>query len=401
MFSPRAIVCIGLSQLLAWGVSFYLIGNFGPAMQAELGWSAAAVYGGMSGGIACMALVSPMAGRAIDRWGGRRVMPAGALLVALGCVLLACTHTLASYGVAWAVMGIGMRLTLYDAAFAALARAGGPQARRAMSQITLFGGLASTVMWPVGQALAGTLGWRGALGVYALLALVMMGLFRALPEGRWAPVANGTASSGSRTHATPEHPCLTQTLYAVIVMMASFLTAGNATHLIAMLRELGLAAPMAVSVAALWGVGQVTGRLAELLSGNRLTPVALNTLTALLLPLCFVAGLAGGYLAAAACFAFFYGVCNGLFTITRGTLPLVLFDPRAYGAIVGRLLVPALLMTAAGPLVYAEVIERWGARSAMLLSLACACLLLATSLGLAWRFGTRQGRAGKPAQGTP
>ena len=29
MFSPRAIVCIGLSQLLAWGVSFYLIGNFG------------------------------------------------------------------------------------------------------------------------------------------------------------------------------------------------------------------------------------------------------------------------------------------------------------------------------------------------------------------------------------
>ena len=119
------------------------------------------------------------------------------------------------------------------------------------------------------------------------------------------------------------------------------------------------------------------------------------------LALCFVAGLAGGYLAAAACFAFFYGVCNGLFTITRGTLPLVLFDPRAYGAIVGRLLVPALLMTAAGPLVYAEVIERWGARSAMLLSLACACLLLATSLGLAWRFGTRQGRAGKPAQGTP
>ena len=397
MFPARTIVCIGLSQLLAWGVSFYLIGNFGPAMQAELGWSAAAVYGGMSGGIVCMALVSPIAGRAIDHWGGRRVMPVGALLVALGCLLMACTHTLVSYGMAWAVMGVGMRLTLYDAAFAALARAGGPRARRAMSQITLFGGLASTVMWPVGQALAGALGWRGALGVYALLALVMMFLFRTLPRDRWAPGADGTASHAARHRAAPGNTHLAQTLYAVIVMMASFLTAGNATHLIAMLRELGLGAQVAVNVAALWGVGQVTGRLTELLSGDRLTPVTLNTLTALLLPLCFVAGLAGGHEAAGACFAFFYGFCNGLLTITRGTLPLVLFDPRAYGAIVGRLLVPALLMTAAGPLAYAEVIQRWGAQAAMLLSLACACVLLGTSLGLAWQSGTRRGHAWPPA----
>ncbi|WP_144632200.1 MFS transporter [Bordetella genomosp. 13] len=398
MFSWRTIVCIGVSQLLAWGVSFYLIGNFGPAMQAELGWSAALVYGGMSGGIVCMALVSPTAGRAIDRWGGRTVMPIGALLVALGCGILALTHTLLSYAVAWALLGVGMRLTLYDAAFAALARAGGPQARRAMSQITLFGGLSSTVMWPVGQALAGALGWRGALGVYALLALAMMALFRALPEGRWAPPADEALAHGRRNGSiAPDNPRLAQLLYALIVMLASFLTAGNATHLIAMLHDLGLAAHVAVGVAALWGVGQVTGRLAEILAGGRLTPIALNTLTALALPLCFVAGLAGGYAAAAACFAFFYGVCNGLFTITRGTLPLVLFDPRSYGAITGRLLVPALLMTAAGPLAYAEVIAHGGAHAAMLLSLACAVVLLAASAGLAWRFGAQRGRVRPPS----
>lgn len=391
MIPASTVVCLGLSQLLAWGVSFYLLGNFGPAMQAELGWSAAIVYGGLSGGILCMALASPLAGRAMDRLGGRVVMPAGALLVALGCALLALAHTLALYAAAWAVLGVGMRLTLYDAAFAALARVGGPRARRAMSQITLFGGLASTVMWPVGQALAQALGWRGALLVYALIALAITPLFLAVPAGRWSPDGE-TQQDGARTWAaaTAGDMRLAQALYAAIVMLASFLTAGNATHLIAMLRELGLAAQLAVGVSALWGIGQVSGRLAEVLFGGRIAPVALNAGTAAALPLCFLAGLGGGHIAAAAAYAFFYGACNGVLTITRGTLPLVLFDPRVYGTVTGRLLVPALLLTAAAPLVYAEVIERWGARAAMLLSLACALAMLAASLGLAWRFGMRR-----------
>ena len=130
-----------------------------------------------------MALVSPIAGLAVDRWGGRRVMPAGAVLSALGCVALASAHALPHYYLAWVVLGAGMRLSLYDAAFASLARAAGPTARRPMSQITLFGGLASTVMWPVGHLLAEWLGWRGAVLAYGALALATA-LFLALPRQR-------------------------------------------------------------------------------------------------------------------------------------------------------------------------------------------------------------------------
>jgi len=383
----RTVVCLGLSQLLGWGVSFYLIGNFGPAMQAELGWTPAEVYGGFSWGIVCMALASPAAGRAMDRWGGRVVMPAGALLMAAGCLLLAVTRGPVLYWTAWAVLGCGMRLTLYDAAFAALARAGGPTARRAMSQITLFGGLSSTVMWPVGQALAGALGWRGAVLVYALLALAIIPLYRALPAGRYevradAPEPPPPAARGS--------PRLAEALYALIVMLVSFLTAGNATHLIAMLHGLGLAAETAVGVSALWGIGQVSGRVLELLIGRRVPPIALNTATALVLPLCFIAGLGAGHALPAVLYTFCYGACNGLLTITRGTLPLVLFDHRVYGALTGRLLVPGLLLTAAAPLAYAEVIDRWGAAAAMLMSLAAACVVLLASVWLALRFGQRR-----------
>lgn len=382
----RAVICLGITQLVGWGVSFYLISNFGPAMQAELGWSAARIYGGFSLAIVIMAVASPLAGHAIDRWGGHRVMPAGALLTALGCGLLAAAHAAVPYYAAWVALGIGMRLSLYDAAFATLARIGGPQARRAMSQITLFGGLASTVMWPVGQMLAQALGWRGAVLAYAGLALLTLPLYLALPAGRY-PAEAAHAGRQPGLARSPADQRLAQALYALIAMLTNFLAAANATHLIAMLTGLGLAASAAVGISALWGIGQVSARLLELLFGARLHPLALNLLTAAVLPLCFLAGTLGGHPVAAALYACLYGACNGLLTITRGTLPLALFDYRVYGALVGRLLVPGFLLTAAGPVAYAELIACGGPRAAMVVSMALAATILAASAWLSLRFG--------------
>ena len=381
----RAVVCLGIVQLVSWGVSFYLISNFGPAMQAELGWSAARIYSGFSLAIVIMAVASPLAGRAIDRWGGRRVMPAGSLLVALGCTLLAAAQSALPYYAAWVLLGVGMRLTLYDAAFATLARIGGPQARRAMSQITLFGGLASTVMWPVGQLLAQWLGWRGAVLAYAGFALLTLPLYLALPRGRYAS-GGQQAAQGRGLARTPADQRLAQALYALIAMLTNFLAAANATHLIAMLTGLGLAASAVVGISALWGIGQVSARLLELLFGGRLHPLTLNLATTAVLPLCFVAGALAGHPVAAALYAAVYGACNGLLTITRGTLPLALFDYRVYGTLVGRLLVPGFLLTAAAPVAYAELIAWQGPRAAMGASTLLAGVILAASAWLYARF---------------
>jgi len=129
-------------------------------------------------------LCSPLAGGAIDRLGGRPAMAAGSLLNPLGCIGVAMAHHLPLYYAAWVSLGLGMRLTLYEAAFAALARIGGPDARRPMSQITLLGGLASTVFWPIGHALGERLGWRGALVVYASLAVLTVPLHLVIPSSR-------------------------------------------------------------------------------------------------------------------------------------------------------------------------------------------------------------------------
>ncbi|KGD90625.1 transporter [Achromobacter sp. RTa] len=390
MIAPRAIVCLGLTQLVGWGVTFYLIGALGPAMAADLGWNAAAIYGGFSAAIIVMAMVSPLAGKAVDRWGGHRVMPAGAVVAALGCAVLAAAHSLPLYYAAWILLGIGMRLCLYDAAFASLARAAGPTARRPMSQITLFGGLASTVMWPVGHVLADWLGWRGAALAYGALALGTLPLYLALPRERYAAPAGSKDKTSTGLARSPAERRLAGALYAVIAMLTNFLAAGNAAHLISLLSGLGLAATAAVSVAALWGVGQFAARLADVALGSRLHPLTLTLAVAMVLPLCFLlALLSGGNLYATAAYALLYGACNGLMTITRGTLPLALFDFRSYGALVGALLIPSFLLTATAPVAYAYFVQGHGARGAMAVSVGLAATICAAAFALRWKFIAR------------
>ncbi len=387
MIAPRAIVCLGLTQLVGWGVTYYLIGALGPAMQADLGWSAAVVYGGFSAAIVTMAMLSPLAGMAVDRWGGHRVMPAGAVIAALGCAALAAAHGLALYYLAWIVLGVGMRLCLYDAAFASLARAAGPTARRPMSQITLFGGLASTVMWPAGHALSGWLGWRGAVLAYGALALATLPLYLALPRTRYAAPAGAKDRAAAGLTRSPAERRMAGVLYATIAMLTNFLAAGNAAHLIALLSGLGLAAAAAVSVAALWGVGQFAARLADVALGSRLHPLTLTLAVGAMLPLCFLlALLSGGNLYASAAYALLYGACNGLMTITRGTLPLALFDFRSYGSLVGALLIPSFLLTATAPVAYAYLVAGYGARGAMAMSVGLAAAICAAALALRCKF---------------
>nr|WP_249122912.1 MULTISPECIES: MFS transporter [unclassified Bradyrhizobium] len=374
--------------MISWGTSYYLIGGFGEAIAADLGMSRDLAYGGFSVALLVMGLCSPLAGRLIDRHGGRAVMNAGALFSAAGCVMLALCHGVVVYLAAWICLGVAMRLTLYDAAFAALARLGGVAARRAMSQITLPGGLASTVFWPLGHLVADYATWRGAVLVYAVFALLTIPLHLSLPAGRHAAVVVPGAPPPSKPLAQGvRERRLAGALYAAIVMGTNVLNAAMSAHMIAILAGLGLAAATAVWVATLRGIGQSSARLMEVLFGAGLHPLALNLVACATLPFAFVAGLFSGEAGLAAlAFAFVYGAANGIVTITRGTLPLMLFDPGSYGALVGRLLVPGFIVSAAAPLAYAAVIGHFGEAGALWLSVAVAAIVAAAAAWLVVAF---------------
>ncbi len=388
MIATRTVLALGVSQLVCWGITYYLIGVLGPLIVADLHWTSATVYGGFSVSLLVMAASSAVVGRWLDRRGGAWAMTLGSVVIAAGCLMLGLARNVAVYYAAWVVLGFAMRLTLYDAAFAALARIGGPLARRPIAQITLLGGLASTVFWPVGGALAERFGWRGAVLAYGLVALATIPLHATLPRGRYAGTA---AAAGSTTQAPvtsrPADPARAW-LYALIVALVAFLNSAMSSHMIAILAALGLAASAAVWISAARGIGQSASRLAEIMFGRTLDPLRLNLMATGALPIAFLLGFAGGAApAAAVAFSLLYGAGNGVATITRGTLPLVLFDHRVYGAVVGRLLMPSFVLSAAAPLAYAEVLDRFGARGALALSVAVALAALGASVALALRAG--------------
>jgi len=390
LIATRTVLALGVSQLVCWGITYYLIGVLGPLMVADLHWSSAVVYGGFSAALLVMAASSAVVGRWLDRQGGAWAMTLGSVVIAAGCLMLGLARSVALYYAAWIVLGFAMRLTLYDAAFAALARIGGPLAKRPIAQITLLGGLASTVFWPVGGALAVRFGWRGAVLAYGLIALATIPLHATLPRGRYVPKS---AAAGSATQAplAPRPPDRARAwLYALIVALVAFLNSAMSSHMIAILTALGLAASAAVWISAARGIGQSASRLAEIMFGRTLDPLRLNLMATGTLPVAFLLGFAGGAApAAAVAFSLLYGAGNGIATITRGTLPLVLFDHRVYGSVVGRLLMPSFVLSAAAPLAYAEVLERFGARGALALSVAVGIAALAASIALALRAGKK------------
>ena len=357
-------------------------------MLAELGWTRPVVYGGFSFGLVVMGAASPLVGGAIDRYGGRYVLAGGSVCCAAGCLALARAQSMAAYYSAWLVLGLAMRATLYEAAFAALVRIGGQQARRPISKITLLGGLASTCFWPIGHSLEEIFGWRGALTVYAVIALAILPLYFAIPNERHPSEVPDRPRSVVRPQSRSALPIAV--LYALIAMLSNGLNSALSAHMIGVLADLGLAAGLAVTASSLRGIGQSSARLAEVLFGGRWHPLTLNLVATFIMPVCFAAGLAGGRsLAAAVAFTFLFGASTGILTITRGTLPLVLFDAATYGAYVGKLLVPSFLFAAASPLIFAAVIEHYGAKGALYVFLGLALVMFALSFLLKVQTNSR------------
>ncbi|RMQ40228.1 hypothetical protein ALQ04_04310 [Pseudomonas cichorii] len=372
LLSRRTVLQLGAAQLINWGVTFYLPGAFGQAIADDLGWSGQQVFAGLSVAMLVMGLVSPFVAWLIRRLGARQVLQIGALLNALGCCGLASCQSPLLYLVIWAILGIGMRLSLYDALFAVLAGLLSSKARPLMVQITLLGGLASAVFWPLGHLLNEMLGWRNGTWVYAALALFSGLLLRSLPDAR-VDVVSVTSESAVST------PWLRQIGYAVGMMLIGFMSAGLSGHLPGMLAGFGIP----VWLVALWGIGQTSARLLQALLAHSMSALRLNVWVGAGLTLCFAIALLSQKWTWLAClFIFGYGAMNGLGTLLRASLPFELFAHDRYSFLQGRLLAPGFLFSAGAPWFYATVRESAGDRGLLLLSLGISVVLWGLAIGL-------------------
>jgi MFS family permease len=143
------VAALGTAQTLAWGSSYYLPAILADPIAQGLGLSRTTVFGLFSGALLLSAVLGPSVGRAIDNRGGRDVLALSNLVLAAGLVLLGVAQGIFILALAWAVLGVGMAMGLYDPAFATLTGLYGRDARGPITGITLIAGFASTVGWPL------------------------------------------------------------------------------------------------------------------------------------------------------------------------------------------------------------------------------------------------------------
>jgi len=360
------VVPLGVAQTLAWGSSFYLPAMLAAPLARDIGLQASTVYAALSMSLVISALISPWAGRRIDALGGRPVLLLSSVLFVSALLLLSQAQGLLSLLFAWLVMGAAMGTGLYDAAFAALVRLFGPDARRSISGITLIAGFASSVGWPLTAWMEAQWGWRGAcLGWAGLHLLVVMPLNLSLPRAAHPaavptpPSSPAAAEAPAGSAAPPATRRMQLVVLAALFTLMGFVSTAVATHLPAILLAAGAPLATAVVLAALAGPAQVASRLIELGVLSRFSPLLTARIAASGHPLGAAVLLVAGPVAALP-FVVIHGMGNGLLTIVRGTLPLALFGAQGYGARQGWISLPGRLVGALSPWLMGLALERQG-----------------------------------------
>lgn len=358
--SPPVVAgLLGVAQTLAWATTFYLPAVMFPVVIDDLGGDRLLVYGAFSLALLISGLAAPRTGRAIERLGGRPVLMASSAVIVTGLLMLGLLPGIWGWFLAWIVLGLGMAMGLYEAAFATLGMLFGRAARRPITFVTLYAGFASTVGWPMTAALLPHLGWRGTCLAYAAINLaIVLPLYWLLP--RAMPAAPPPATPGAAPPAEEAPPPAAWArrvliLLGVFFTLRAFISATFSVHVVALYGGLGLSVAAAVAIAALQGPSQVAGRILEFAIGVKAHPLTVARWGAVLLPLGVLALLVAGP-PAAAVFMIGYGASNGIMTISRGAVPLVLFGPRGYPTLMGKLAMPILLTQAVAPMATAPIV---------------------------------------------
>ena len=380
--SPKAIVpALGITQILAWGSSYYLPAVLAKPIAADTGWPLTWIVAGLSLGLLIAGLVSPLVGRQIHRRGGRPVLATSAVLLGIGQLGLAAAPSLPVFIGAWIAIGLGMGAGLYDAAFSTLGRLYGQAARHHITTLTLFGGLASTACWPLSAFLVTELGWRGACATYAGIQLLFsLPIYLLVVSDRDAPSWETTDKAAAEKSAAigPARLRVVFVLLAATIMVGSMLSTVISVHLLTMLQVHGLALAGAVALGAMVGPSQVGARFIEMLVSRYHHPIWTKVASVALVALGLGLFWAGIPIIALA--LVLYGAGIGLESIARATLPLALFGAANYAPIMGRLAMPSLIAQAAAPSLGALLIQLLGVEGALgtIVTVAAAnvCLVL-------------------------
>lgn len=385
------VTALGIGQICSWGSLYYSFPLIADAMGAELGWSKPDLYGAATLGLTLAALAAFPVGVAVDRGHGRWVMGLSSLAAAGLLLLWSQVTSLLAFYVLVAGIGALQAATLYEPAFAVVARRVGlGHSRAGITALTLWGGFASTVFIPLVQWLLNHGGWRDALVALAVVnALVCASAYLFFID----PSRDATPAGGADPHALRERnrqavrdALRRPVFWALLVSLTAYAAAFSAFtfHMYPLLRERGIDTASVVQAIALIGPAQVAGRIVVSLFAAQASMRAVGAAVVTVFPLAFGAlAFLGTDFPTVAAICVIYGGANGIFTIVRGLVVPEMLSRHAYGAINGLLTVPMTLARAAAPVGAAVLWSIGASYHAVLSAIVIVALVLAASFWLA------------------
>lgn len=383
----RIVWPLAAAETLVWAGFYYAFPALLPVWEADLGWSKTELSGAFTLALVVAAALSPLAGRLIDHGYGRRVLVGGTASGALLLALLSQVTALWQFYLIWLGLGATLAATLYEACFAVLTRAMGPDATRAITVVTLVAGFAGTLSFPSASGLSEAIGWRGTALVFAAVVLLL-----AVPLA-WAGCMG--AERHGAVHAPAASKKVSEALWVVRTPAFWLLALSFATvaldhgivisHVLPLLQDRGVGREAAVLAAAMIGPMQVAGRLAMMAAGGRVATLAIAVASYAAMGLAAMAllgaGLAPGLVVG---FVILQGAGIGVTSIVRPVVIAELLGRRDFGIIAGLLAAPYMAGYAVAPTVAALVWEAGGYDLVLLLAVSATAVALAALLA-AWR----------------
>ncbi|HTW83718.1 MAG TPA: MFS transporter [Candidatus Sulfotelmatobacter sp.] len=364
------VAALGVTTIVAYGTTQYLIGLLVDPLVRELGWSRAAIGGAYSGTILVAGLVGIGIGRVLDRVGARLVLCAGSLVTGASLLALAQVRTLAQFQLVWALgLGVGTALTYYPVSFTVLANWFAARRVHALAVLTFFGAFSSTIFYPLSGLLIAAYGWRIAVTVLAAIHLcIALPLHATLvrrhpedlglvPDGR-AHARDAGPQSGMALRAALTTPAF----WSVTVALTLALGASSAVLVqhVAYLIDRGYAPAGAASLVGLFGVAYLPGRSLVAYAAGRVPRLQQMAIAFLLQAAGLAVLIASSATIAVLAYVLAFGAAYGALSPLRGEVIADLFGRRAYGAIIAVHGVPIALLGALGPLLVGRAVDRFG-----------------------------------------
>jgi MFS family permease len=391
---PSIIVwLLGLSQIVGYGTLYYSFSILANDTAASFGWPVSWLYGSLSLALLVGGLVAPEVGRRIDRHGAGLVMTLGSGLAAIALLVAGLAPNGVVFTLAMVAMQVTAALVLYDAAFAALVQAAGPEARLRITHLTLIAGFASTIFWPLTAWLHTMLGWREIYFAFAAANLVLcLPIHAILAQQRKHHLARPAVAPAAAGRDLAPAALQRRLLWLVTIgfALAGFALAAMLAQMVPMLTALGLGTS-ALLVSTLFGPAQVLVRFVNMLVGVRRHPILATVIALVMVPAAIaILTLSAPWAAGAVLFAVLLGFGSGLKSIVQGTLPLALFGSGSYGARLGYMAAFRQGLAALAPFALAFLIDAigpghalWAMAAVGVLGLGCMLEVARLSGGLA------------------